>query len=268
MGLAATPGAAGGEVAAMIGVSILEKRYPSVGKAPPHLALSGISFRLAWGEFVAVSGPSGCGKTTLLHILAGLDRDFAGKVEITPHADGSPPRIGYVFQNPRLLPWRTVHENVSLVLRPDQNPEIADRLIEAVGLGAARDAYPSRLSGGMARRAALARAFAVEPDLLLMDEPFVSLDPDSADNLRALLLKLWEERWGERRATILFVTHDLREALFLADRLLLLSAAPARLLAALPLELPRDRRGDGAEIERLRSEVAHHHRSLMSKASP
>ena len=191
---------------ARIEVEIAEKRYPAVAGAPPRLALKGVSLALAAGEFTALVGPSGCGKTTLLNIIAGLDQAYAGRVLRPPRADGAAPRLGYVFQTPRLLPWRTVRENVRLVLRPDQDPAVADRLIEAVGLGEAAAIYPPRLSGGMARRAAIARAFAVEPDLLLMDEPFVSLDPDAADQLRQLLLGLWRAR----PTTILFVTHDLR----------------------------------------------------------
>ena len=142
-----------------------------------------------------------------------------------------------MFQNPRLLPWRTVYQNLALVL--DGGAEADARiatLLEAVGLTAVRDQYPGRLSVGMARRAALARAFVVQPDLLLMDEPFVSLDEPTAQRLRALLLDVW----NARPTTVLFVTHNLREAIQLADRLVLLSAAPTRVLADLPVDLPRD----------------------------
>lgn len=246
---------------AAVTVNIRGKSYPAAAGVPAHQALAALDFTLARREFVAVSGPSGCGKTTLLHMVAGLDRDFSGTIRTASHEDGRPPRIGYVFQNPRLLPWRTVRENVLVALQPEQDPEIADRLIEAVGLAPARNAYPSRLSGGMARRAALARAFAVEPDLLLMDEPFVSLDPDAAGHLRALLLQLWQAR----PTTVLFVTHELREALILADRLLLLSGPPARLLAALPVGIPRDKRGDAALIADLHDRVAREHRRLMNE---
>jgi ABC-type nitrate/sulfonate/bicarbonate transport system ATPase subunit len=256
--LTLTPGPAPG-----LSVEIREKRYASIGRAPPHLALAELTFRLAPREFAALHGPSGCGKTTLLHIIAGLDTEFIGRIDLPLHPDGTAPRIGYVFQTPRLLPWRTLRENIRLVMRSDQDPDIADRLIEAVGLGAARDVYPERLSGGMARRAALARAFAVEPDLLLLDEPFVSLDHDTAEKLRELLLDLWKKR----PSTVLFVTHDLREAVFLADRLLLLSPAPARILADIPIPLIRPRRSDRTGIETLQQEIAAHHRRLLAEAA-
>jgi NitT/TauT family transport system ATP-binding protein len=240
------------------------KRYPAVGDAPPHLAIANLAVTVARREFVALVGPSGCGKTTFLNIVAGLDDDFAGEVALAPAEDGRAPRLGCVFQTPRLLPWRTVRENLALVLRPDQDPAIVDRLLRAVELGAARDVYPARLSGGMSRRAAIARAFVVDPDLLLMDEPFVSLDEDSAARLRDLLLALWRAR----PTTVLFVTHDLREAVFLADRLLLLSPAPGRVLAEVPVKLPRECRSDRGAAESLYREIAARHRELIEEAGP
>jgi ABC-type nitrate/sulfonate/bicarbonate transport system ATPase subunit len=242
---------------------IAAKRYPGIGGAPAHLALQELAVNVAAGEFVALVGPSGCGKTTFLNIVAGLDHDFTGEVTLLPGDNGREPRVGYVFQNPRLLPWRTVRENLALVLRPGQDPAIVDRLLRAVELEAARDVFPGRLSGGMSRRAAIARAFVVDPDLLLMDEPFISLDEDSAGRLRDLLLQLWRTR----PTTVLFVTHDLREAVFLADRLLLLSAAPGRVLAEVPVPLPREERSDRAAIDRLYREIGARHRRLIDEAS-
>jgi ABC-type nitrate/sulfonate/bicarbonate transport system ATPase subunit len=241
---------------------IREKRFPGSGDAPPNVALRDLSVSVDLGEFVALVGPTGCGKTTFLNIVAGLDKQFDGEVRVTPRADGAEPRIGYVFQNPRLLPWRTLHENVALVLGREQNGSVPDRLLAAVGLADAANVYPPRVSGGMARRAAIARAFAVDPDLLLMDEPFVSLDQDTADRLRGLLLEVWRAR----PTTVLFVTHDLREAVFLADRLLLLSPAPGRVVAEVPVTLPREHRGDAAAIETLRRDVVERHRRLLDDA--
>jgi ABC-type nitrate/sulfonate/bicarbonate transport system ATPase subunit len=243
--------------------AIVEKRYPGVGDAPSRVALKDLGVSVAAGEFVALVGPSGCGKTTFLNIVAGLDHDFMGEVALFPAEDGREPRVGYVFQAPRLLPWRTVHENLALVLRPGQDPAVLDRLLRAVELDSARDVYPGRLSGGMSRRAAIARAFAVDPDLLLMDEPFVSLDEDSAGRLRDLLLELWRTR----PTTVLFVTHDLREALFLADRLLLLSPAPGRVLAEVPVSLPREGRSDRAAREELYHDISARHRRLLEGAA-
>src|SRR5262249_216566 len=217
------------------------------------IALRKLQAHIAASEFCVITGPSGCGKTTLLNIVAGLDHDFTGTLSFAP-PDGSAPRIGYVFQNPRLLPWRTVRQNVALV-----QPRHADRmelegLLTDVGMADMAEAYPVQLSGGMARRTAIARPFAIPPHLLLMDEPFLSLDAAAADRLRSLLLRLV----STRPATVLFVTHDLTEAVALADRILVLSPAPGRVVAEMPIALPRSERRDpdtlaglGAELSRL-----------------
>jgi len=238
---------------------IREKRYPRARGAKSHLALAGLSLEIAAGEFVALVGPSGCGKTTFLNIVAGLDADFTGEVELAPGSGGRPARVGYVFQEPRLLPWRTVYENIALVLPAERAEAIVDPMLQAVGLAGARDLYPPQLSVGMSRRVSIARAFAIEPDLLLMDEPFVSLDHDTVEQLRELLLELWHAR----PTTVLFVTHDLREALVLADRLVLLSAVPGHVVADVPVSLTRDHRHSGVDIERLRSEILRRHRELI-----
>lgn len=243
--------------------AVAEKRYPRARGAQPHVALAGLSLQVAAGEFVALVGPSGCGKTTFLNIVAGLDGDFAGDIRLAPRADGQPARVGYVFQEPRLLPWRTVYENIALVLPPQRADAVVKDMLQAVGLAKAQDLYPPQLSVGMSRRVSIARAFAIEPDLLLMDEPFVSLDHDTVEQLRDLLLKLWLVR----PTTILFVTHDLREALVLADRLVLLSGAPGRVVADVPVSLARNRRQSSSEIERLRDEILRRHRELIGAAA-
>ncbi len=242
---------------------IRAKRYARARGAKSHLALAGLSLQVAPGEFVTLVGPSGCGKTTFLNIVAGLDRDFDGGIHLAPHPAGRPARVGYVFQEPRLLPWRTVHENIALVLPPDRAATVINDMLTAVGLSRAQDLYPRQLSVGMSRRVAIARAFAIEPDLLLMDEPFVSLDHDTVEELRDLLLKLWHAR----PTTVLFVTHDMREALVLADRLVLLSGAPGRVLADVPVSLARNRRHSGADIELLRDEILRRHRELIGAAA-
>ncbi len=242
---------------------VREKRYARARGTKPHVALAGLSLQVAAGELVALVGPSGCGKTTFLNIVAGLDCDFAGEVQLGPHPDGRPARVGYVFQEPRLLPWRTVYENIALVLPPHRADSVVKDMLQAVGLAKAQDLYPPQLSVGMSRRVAIARAFAIGPDLLLMDEPFVSLDHDTVEQLRDLLLKLW----NARPTTVLFVTHDMREALVLADRLVLLSGSPGRILADVPVSLARDRRQSSSEIERLRDETLRRHRELMDAAA-
>ncbi len=242
---------------------IREKRYVRARGAKSHVALAGLSLQVAAGEIVALVGPSGCGKTTFLNIVAGLDRDFDGEIQLAPRPDGRPARVGYVFQEPRLLPWRTVYENIALVLPPQHADAVIRDMLQAVGLAKAQNLYPPQLSVGMSRRVSIARAFAIEPDLLLMDEPFVSLDHDTVEQLRDLLLKLWRAR----PTTVLFVTHDMREALVLADRLLLLSGTPGRVLADVPVSLARNRRGSGAEIEVLRDEILRRHRELIGAAA-
>jgi NitT/TauT family transport system ATP-binding protein len=188
------------------------------GKLP---VLAGIELTLAAREIVAIVGPSGCGKTTLLRIVGGLDTDFVGKLQW--FGDGLP-RIGQVFQEPRLLPWRTVRQNI-LLAQHDAKPAVADELLESLDLAAFSDAYPGKLSLGMARRVAIARAFAIEPELVLLDEPFVSLDPAMAERSREVLLKAWHAR----PTAGLLVTHDRDEAAALADRILVLGCRPAHI---------------------------------------
>ena len=228
-------------------IDIVEKRFAAVADAPSKLAIECLALSVAEREFVCLFGPSGCGKTTLLNLVAGLDEDFEGLLDPPP---GSA-RIGYVFQNPRLLPWLSVLDNVVLVLdHLDDGAGAARRLLAETGLDGVADVYPERLSLGMARRVALARAFAVEPDLLLMDEPFVSLDEPTARRLRALLIDVWRRR----RTAVLFVTHNLREAIALADRIVFLSHGPARVLAEFEIAVPRAARDDDT-VERLRGEL-------------
>ena len=223
------------------------KRFGSVE------ALRPVDLEVAPGEVVTVLGPSGCGKTTLLRIVAGLERPTGGTVTI----DGAPPaaarsakRIGFVPQSPALLPWRTVEQNVRLAA-PKATDAGLDTLFQTLGLAAHRDHYPGELSLGLARRVALARAFAVEPDLLLLDEPFVSLDDALAARLRDELAELV----NRRPVTTLLVTHNVEEAIGLADRLLLLSLSPARVLADVPVTRPRTPRTP-QELAAMREEIA------------
>jgi ABC-type nitrate/sulfonate/bicarbonate transport system ATPase subunit len=213
------------------------------------VAIEDLNFTVAENDFVCILGPSGCGKTTTLNLIAGLDKDFTG--EIARGDALAKRRLGYVFQTPRLLPWRSVSENIALAAGSD--PATAERtavLLKEVGLAGFEHAFPGQLSLGMQRRASLARAFAIDPGLLLMDEPFVSLDEATAARLRLLLLKLWRER----PVTVLFVTHDSREAIQLGQRLLVLSASPARLVADIRVPLSLDERADPAAVERFRKE--------------
>ncbi len=209
-------------------VCIKQKFFRAASGDNLHV-LGELAFTLANGEVAALVGPSGCGKTTLLRIIAGLDCDYQGTVRLPAHC-----RLGMVFQEPRLLPWRTVEANVRLAA-PDATDATLDALFQTLGLAAHRGHYPGELSLGLARRVALARAFAVAPDLLVLDEPFVSLDAALAERLRAELVELVTRR----PVTTLLVTHDVEEAIGLADRLLVMSGGPARIVAAVPVTRPR-----------------------------
>jgi NitT/TauT family transport system ATP-binding protein len=231
-------------------IEIRRKVYPAASAGAGHVALQDVEFAVDEGQFACVVGPSGCGKTTMLNIIGGLDRDMEGCVRFGENGSDARPRCGYVFQSPRLMPWLTVLDNVRLVLG-DEARERARAILVEMGLESVLDSYPNRLSGGMQRRVALARAFAIEPTLLLLDEPFVSLDAPAADYLRGLLLELWQRR----PTTVLFVTHDLREALELADRVLFMSASPGRVVLDFPIELPRPRRAGDPALERLRQRL-------------
>jgi ABC-type nitrate/sulfonate/bicarbonate transport system ATPase subunit len=216
------------------------------GQSVPVIA--NLSFTLDEGETGALIGPSGCGKSTLMRILAGLDRNFEGSVQIP--ANG---RVGMVFQEPRLLPWRSVEDNVRLAAPDADEAEIA-ALFAALGLSDHRTHFPGELSLGLARRAALARAFAVRPTLLLLDEPFVSLDAPLARQLQRDLVTLVESRG---MITVL-VTHDVDEAIALADRIFVLSPRPAHVVGEIRIARPRtamsgeERRAVAARIETLR----------------
>ena len=214
--------------AARLDIAIAAKDYPAASGGSRR-ALENLRLTLAKGEAGALVGPSGCGKTTLLRIVAGLDEDFVGRVSLPEHG-----RLGMVFQEPCLLPWRSVADNLCIAAPNASQEEIAALLAE-LDLSEHAEHFPGELSLGLARRAALARALAVKPDLLLMDEPLVSLDPALAKELREKIAALIDEK----RVTTLIVTHDLREAIALADEIFLLSPRPARVVTALRVTTPR-----------------------------
>src|SRR3984893_7112160 len=209
-------------------VCIKQKFFRAASGDNLHV-LGELTFELANGEVAALVGPSGCGKTTLLRIIAGLDRDYQGTVRLPAHC-----RLGMVFQEPRLLPWRSVEANVRLAA-PEATDATLEALFQTLGLAAHRGHYPGELSLGLARRVALARAFAVDPDLLVLDEPFVSPDTALAERVRSELLELVTRLPG----TTLLVTHDVWEAIGLADRVLVMCASPARIVAEVPVMRPR-----------------------------
>jgi NitT/TauT family transport system ATP-binding protein len=213
----------------------------------PRQILGSIGFSLAPGEVAALTGPSGCGKTTLLRAIAGLIDVPEGRVRL-PRAG----RLGFVFQEPRLLPWRDVETNVRLTA-PQASDSDLDAILAALGLAEHRRDFPASLSLGLARRVAIARAFAIRPDVLLLDEPFVSLDAALALRLRQELIALIETR----AVTSLIVTHNLDEAIALADRVLVLSDRPARLIADVRIPVPRDDRSR-ADLSPIRTAITGH----------
>jgi NitT/TauT family transport system ATP-binding protein len=226
-------------------------------------ALDDITLHVAPGEFVCLLGASGCGKSTLLNLVAGLDRPTAGSI------DTGARRTGLMFQESALFPWLTARGNVELPLKIRKVPRAerrrkADELLDLVNLGAFGDKLPHELSGGMRQRVALARSLAQEADVLLMDEPFGALDAMTRDVLHDELERIWRETG----VTVVFVTHNVREAVRLGDRVILLSSRPGRIVEEYPIGIPRPRRLDSAEVaeqarvitDRLKEEVRRHGR--------
>lgn len=235
-------------------------------------ALSPTSLEVQQGEFVSLIGPSGCGKSTLLHIVDGLIEQTTGRVVLDGvEVTGPGPDRGMVFQDFALLPWRTVRANVELgpELRaepPQARRERADRWLSVVGLRAFADRFPRELSGGMRQRVSIARALALDPKILLMDEPFANLDAQTKVQLEQELMNLW----AETRKTVLFVTHDLAEAIALSDRVVVFTARPGRVKDIVEVDLPRPRdvveiRSDPA-FARLHDRIWHQLRDEVRRA--
>jgi NitT/TauT family transport system ATP-binding protein len=221
-------------------------------------ALHDVSLEIRNGEFFTVIGPSGCGKSTFLNIIAGLIKPTNGRVLIEGYEVKSPipGKISYVFQNPLLLPWRTVLDNVAFGLemqgiKKEERYRKAKELIGLVGLAGFEKMYPSEISGGMQQRVAIARALAVEPSVLLMDEPFGSLDEQTRLNLGMELTRIWMTT----KKTIVFVTHSLAEAAFLSDRIALMSRRPGRIIKVIEVDLDHPRSPESPEVQRVRAEL-------------
>jgi NitT/TauT family transport system ATP-binding protein len=221
-------------------------RDPATGAVGRLDVLASITQEVARGRFVSVIGPSGCGKSTLLEIVAGLREPSGGEITVLgQRVTGPHPLLAIVFQEDSTLPWRTVLENVELGLevrgvpRP-QRRATSEQIVDLVGLAGFERAYPSELSGGMRQRVAIARALALEPEVLLMDEPFGALDQQTRIYIGSELLEIWERT----RKTVLFITHDMGEAVFLSDEVWVMTHRPGRIKAVVPIDLPRPRDAD------------------------
>lgn len=221
------------------------------------LVLDRLRFTIRQNEFLCLLGRSGCGKTTVANLMAGLIPCSQGRVTIDGDSvDARRHELAFVFQEPSLWPWRTVGDNIRIGLEVKKVPrEEIDRrvreMIELVGLDGFEDYYPYQISGGMKQRVAIARAFAVDADLILMDEPFAALDAQTRTGMQQEVLRIWEKK----KTTVVFVTHSLEEAVFLAERIIVLSEKPTRLRASLPVELPRPRDFGHPEFVALRKQL-------------
>ncbi len=231
----------------------ISKQFQAARTGTPTLAVADFSLDMQAGEFVCIVGPSGCGKSTVLNLIAGLDSASAGSIEMDGRAITGPgAERGVMFQDYALMPWQTVEQNVGFGLAhgtpgqgmsPAQRQERVREYIELVGLNGAETKYPHQLSGGMRQRVALARLLANGPDLLLLDEPLGALDAQTRLILQVELLRIWgETQTREQRKTAVFITHDIEEAVFLGDRVIVMSSHPGRIKAEIEIDLPRPRR--------------------------
>jgi NitT/TauT family transport system ATP-binding protein len=231
--------------------NVVKEFPPPTRHQPTVRALDGLDFEISGQTFVSMVGPSGCGKSTFLNIVSGIEEPTSGEVSIT-NDEGRPARLGYVFQDPRLLPWRTVLDNL-LYVHPRKDDETRARIqryVELVGLKGFEEMYPAHLSGGMQQRAGIARALSVEPDLLLMDEPFSHLDAITARTLREELQSIWEAT----KKTVLFVTHDVLEAVQLSNRIIIV-AYGGRNFADLSIDLPYPRHQTDPAVATMQAQI-------------
>ena len=235
----------------------ISKSYPL--KRGELVALRDLNFSIGEREFVCIVGPSGCGKTTLLKIIAGLLSPTTGQVVFMDAPENDQPRSAMVFQDLGLFPWMSICDNVAFGLEArgvsrKQRCARADELLEKVGLGEFKNSYPHQLSGGMRQRVAILRAFLADPQTLLMDEPFGSLDSQTRLVMQEELLRIWKEH----QKAVMYVTHDLEEAIFLGDRVLVMSGRPGSIQADIPINIPRPRQiadRDREDVETIRWQI-------------
>ena len=245
-------------VVAKLRLESVTKSFVAPRTGQQTLAVTDVNLEVEAGEFICIVGPSGCGKSTVLNLIAGLDHPTSGRIEKDGQAISAPGADrGVMFQDYALMPWQTVHDNVGFGLRygtpgrhmsPAEREERIRHFVDLVGLKGAERKYPHQLSGGMRQRVALARLLANGPDVLLMDEPLGALDAQTRLILQIELLRIWGETAPRaQRKTAIFITHDIEEAVFLADRVVVMSSHPGRLRAVLDVDLPRPR-GESARV--------------------
>jgi NitT/TauT family transport system ATP-binding protein len=231
------------------------KEYASNGRKMK--AVEDISLDISDSEFICIVGPSGCGKSTLLRMISGLEPVTSGEIRMGGKKITSPsPEIGFVFQEYTLFPWRTVAKNVEFGLElkkmpPEEREKVAGKYIDMVGLEKFKDSYPHQLSGGMRQRTAIARTLAVNPEILLMDEPFGALDAQTRNILQEQLLDIW----NKEKKKVLFVTHNVDEAVFLADRVIIMTARPGRIKEIVEINIPRPRIRTETEVNKVRNVI-------------
>lgn len=234
----------------------LNQSFPR-GDGSPLVVLDKVDLTVEDKEFVCILGSSGCGKTTLLRLIAGLDTAESGTIILDgEEMSGANPKVGMVFQEYSLFPWRTVIDNIAFGLemhgmQKEERYRVAEKYLGLVNLDQFRNSYPSELSGGMRQRVAVARALALDPVLLLMDEPFGALDAQTRNMLQSELLEIWQKT----RKTVVFITHSVDEAVFLSDRIVVLTPRPGRICRIFPVDLPRPRNRTSPEFARVRREV-------------
>jgi NitT/TauT family transport system ATP-binding protein len=239
----------------MLEISGLRKTFPK--EEGEMVAIEDFSLNVPNGEFVCILGPSGCGKTTVLRIIAGLETLTSGTIKLDGRAvEGTGPDRGMVFQEFALFPWRTVRKNVEFGLEikkvpPAERKEIGQKYIDLVGLNGFEDYLPRKLSGGMKQRVGIARALANDPEILLMDEPFGALDAQTRNQMQKELLRIW----SETKKTVVFVTHSVDEAVFLADRVVVLTARPSHIKEIFTVEQPRPRDRANPEFIAFRKKI-------------
>ncbi len=240
----------------LLSISDLSERFP-MDNGDELIAIDNVSLEVEEGELICITGPSGCGKTTILRIIAGLEKQTSGRVLVNGKDIRSPgPDRGMVFQEFALFPWRSVRRNVEFGLElrnipKDELRRVSDKYIDLVGLKGFEDFHPNELSGGMKQRVGIARALANDPSILLMDEPFGALDAQTRNQMQKELLRIW----GETKKTILFITHSVDEAVFLSDRIIVMSTKPGKVKSIYNVELPRPRDRSDPEFISLRKTV-------------